>query len=102
MNDWAALEPHRLGAGARKVYIALTRVAIPPGERLNAPIDPDDVIEKVGLALASMPIEARVATGLIVRSFNWLATLRFGLPFTSLSAKRQKKTHRPWKDRNYK
>ena len=97
-EELAALRPHPLRKRARKTYIALTKVSIPKGESINADVDPDEVIEKIGLAMASMPWEARVATGLIVRSFNWLALLRFGRPFTALDEGRQAHWMKIWVD----
>jgi choline dehydrogenase-like flavoprotein len=101
MTTDSVMKPHRLSPRAKRTFIALTEVSIPAGEHLNAPIDEDEITEKVGLALTSMGTDGRRATLLIVFLFNWLAFFRYGRAFSDLPRGRQTAWVHSWVDSGF-
>ena len=75
---------YALSGTQRQVFTRLAEVSMPPGQRINAPVDPADVSEKVGLALSSMAPTTRFATLVLVSLFQWCAFFRYGQTFTTL------------------
>ena len=83
------LVPHPLSKRAHRAWCDLASAAVPAGDRLDIPVDPEMVAEKVGLTLASVGVEGRFGVKLALHAFEWLALLRYGRPFTRLDPERQ-------------
>ncbi|MBT3219642.1 MAG: GMC family oxidoreductase [Proteobacteria bacterium] len=87
---------NRLRKREKRTLVALTEVAAPPGERLNIPVDPDDIAHKAWLFLDAVPPHYRLAIRSLLALFEGMAILRYGRSFSSLPAEKQLQWVRRW------
>jgi len=78
------LKPVELTTTERHVLVALIAGAVPYGDRLNLPPDPDDINREVGLILSSMPRFERCGVRVLIILFEWLAVFVYGRRFSRL------------------
>ena len=78
------LTPVHLTTTEQRVLVGLVAGAVPPGDRLNVPADPDQVTQEVGLILASMPSFERMGVRLLFFLFEWIAVFVHGRRFSRL------------------
>ena len=90
------LRPHPFRKRQRRTLVALVRATLPPGQSLNLPVDPEDLDKRVGLTMASMAWDGRLAVGLGLRLIEWMAVFRHGRPLSSLSQERAEQWVLAW------
>jgi choline dehydrogenase-like flavoprotein len=96
-----SLSPTPISRRHTRLFLAIVHAAIPPGEVLNLPVESDDMVYKLGLTLASMPPEGRIAVRLALWFFEWGSLLFHARPFTSLDEQAQGRWLARWTESSF-
>jgi len=83
------LKPVELTTTERRVLVALVAGAVPYGERLKLPPDPEDINKEVGLILASMPRFERMGVRILIVLFEWFSVCVYGRRFSLLDEEKR-------------